>query len=140
MLMFSSKEKRRKEAQVNLTKIINTNCPAHGGPHVDDRGEWRVNVTLAVFVVPVQNNVPDVAAAFATVTKEVSSSGLCVVLTRRLEVPEIVVAVKSGDMVSYFRGELRHQGPLGAGLWQCGVQISESVPNGEYPQLASLVF
>jgi hypothetical protein len=140
VLLFSSKEKRRKEAQVNLTKIINQHCPAHGGAHIDERGEWRVNATLPVYVVPIQNNVPDVAAAFASVTKEISSSGLCVVMTRRLEVREVMVAVKSDDLVCYFRGEVRHQGPLGAGLFQCGVQIAESVPSGEYPQLASLVF
>jgi hypothetical protein len=140
VLLFSSKDKRRKEAEGCLTKIINNNSPTVGGARVDERGDWRLNVTLAVYVIPVHNKVLDVAAAFATVTKELSSRGLSVVVTHKLEVPEIVVAVKWGENISYLRGQVRHQAPLGAGLWHCGVQVTEAIASGEYPQFASLTF
>jgi hypothetical protein len=140
VLLFSTKDKRRREAEGCLTKIINNHSPVVGQSRVGDRGDWRQNVTLAVYVIPVHNKVLDVAAAFATVTKELSTNGLSVVLTRKLEVSQIVVAIKWGDTISYLRGEIRHQAPLGAGLWQCGVQVTETVASGEYPQFATLVF
>jgi hypothetical protein len=140
VLGFSTKDRKRKEAQGYLTRIINHNNPQMGALREGPRDEQRLNLTLVAFVVPVSGGKPDAAAAMATVTKEVSTSGLRLVLPKPVPVDEVVVIVRWEASVVHLWAEVRHQEPIGAGLWQAGVEVSEIVPGGEFPQLATLQF
>jgi len=141
VLLFRSKDKKRKEAQGFLTKIINNHCPTLGGTSNGERGERRINLTMAVFAVPIgSDNYPDIYLAFATVTKELSTGGMALITTRKLTDTELVVVMQWDGSTTYFRCEIRHQSAIGAGLWQCGLQVNEILPAGDYPHLSKLEF
>lgn len=140
MLSFSSKSRRQKEAQGYLTKIVNNHCPTLDAYARGEREEQRLNLTMAAFIVPVRAGQIDVAAAKSTVTKEFSIMGISVVLDRAMDAQEAIVAIQWDGTTTYFRGEIKHQSPIGAGLWQCGILVTEVVPTGEYPELAALEF
>lgn len=138
MLSFSSKSRRMKDAQGYLTKIANNHSPTLEAYALGEREERRLNLTIPVYVVPALGNVVDVAAAKATVTKEFSSIGFSVILDEALGTDEAVVVMAWDGTTTYFRGDVKHQSPIGAGLWQCGIQVTEIVPSGEYPELGTL--
>ena len=60
------------------------------------------------------------------------------VLSEKLDVSELFLVIEVEREMRYVRAEVRHQGPLGAGLWQAGVQLTEIVSLGEYPELQPL--
>lgn len=140
MLSFTSKSRRQKEAQGYLTKIINNHCPALEAFARGERDEQRLNLTVAAYVVPVAATGVDVAGASATVTKEFSPAGLSVILDSALDAKEAIVVIQWDGATTQFRGDIVHQSPIGAGLWQCGLSVTEIVPTGEYPELATLEF
>lgn len=140
VLSFSSKSRRQKDAQGYLTKIINNNCPALEAYARGEREGQRLNLTIAAFVVPVRGSFVDVAAASATVTKEFSATGMSVILDNALDGEEAIVIIQWDGATTFFRGGIKHQSPIGAGLWQCGVYVTEIVPPGEYPELGTLEF
>jgi hypothetical protein len=140
VLSFSSKSRRVKDAQGYLMKILNNNCPLLEAYSQGERDERRSNLTVVAFVVPVRSGSLDIAAAKATVTKEFSVSGMSVILDEALDTEEVVLAIQWDDTTTFIRGDVKHQSPIGAGLWQCGVQVTEIVPSGEYPELATLEF
>lgn len=138
MLAFTGQSRRTKEAQGRLTKIINNNCPTMEALSQGEREERRLNLTIPVYVVPIQGTAVDVGSAKATVTKEFSGGGFSVILDEALGCEEVAVVIAWENSTTYFRGDVKHQSPIGAGLWQCGVQVKEILPSGEYLELAAL--
>ncbi len=140
MLSFSSKSRRQKEAQGYLAKIVNNHCPTLEAYARGERDDQRLNLTIAAFVVPVRGSIVDVAAVSATVTKEFSTTGMSIILDNALDAQEAIVVIQWDGTTTHFRGEIKHQSPIGAGLWQCGLHVDEIVAPGEYPELATLEF
>jgi len=138
MLLFSKDKSRQIEVQRLLTKIINAHSRSLDALREGPRSELRVDLALVVIVVPSVNDRPDRSQAFATVTREVSSNGMSLVLSERLDVSDLFLVLEVDREMRYVRGEVRHQGPLGAGLWQAGVQLTEIVTPGDYPELQPL--
>lgn len=140
MLLFSKNKTRQLEVQRLLTKIINANSRSLDALREGPRGELRVDLALVVIVVPCIDDHPNREQAFATVTREVSSVGMSLVLSEKLDVSEVFLVLEVEREMKYVRAEVRHQGPLGAGLWQAGVQLTEIITPGEYPELRTLKF
>ena len=138
MLMFDTKRNRELEVQRMLTKVINHYCPAVAALREGPRGENRVHLTLVVIVVPVVDGAPQLDRAFATVTKEVSSAGMAIVLNQELDTPDVLLAFEEGRQTIYALGTLRHQEPMGAGLFCAGVHFTQMVNPGDYPGLGEL--
>jgi hypothetical protein len=140
MLIFSDKDKKRREAQGFLTKIINNQSSALRALQDGPRGDRRCNASLPAYIVPMRGSQPDVMAAVATVTKELSVSGVSVVLCEPLVTADVLIGVHFDGTAYFFRARVCHQDPMGAGMWQTGFEISELVPNGEYDVLRALKF
>lgn len=138
MLLFSKNKPRQLEVQRLLKKIINANSRSLDALREGPRGELRVDLSMVVIVVPSVNDRPDRSQAFATVTREVSSVGMSLVLSEKLDVSDLFLVLEVEREMRYVRAEVRHQGPLGAGLWQAGVQLTEIVALGDYPELQPL--
>lgn len=138
MLLFSKNKTRQLEVQRLLTRIINANSRSLDALREGPRGELRVDLALVVIVVPSIDDRPDREQAFATVTREVSSVGMSLVLSEKLDVSEVFLVLEVEREMRYVRAEVRHQGSLGAGLWQAGVQLTEIITPGDYPELKPL--
>jgi hypothetical protein len=136
MLMFGNKRSKQMEVQRLLTKIMNSNCQAVDALHDGPRGEIRVNLTLPVIVVPMIDDKIELGRSFATVTKEVSSTGMSLVLTDHLCSDNVLLAVEVEQSTKYAKAVVRHQDPLGAGLLQAGVQLVEVVAESDHPELS----
>ena len=141
MLLFGKrrkKEQREIAVQRLLTKILNQHSRALDGFREGPREEVRADLVLVVIIVPSVDNAPDMSRAVTTVTREVSSSGMAIVLTDRLTANEIFLALDIEGEMTYLKAEVRHQSPLGGGLFQAGLRIEEVLPPGEHPDLRSL--
>lgn len=137
--MFLFQSRRREQAvQALLTKIANANCEEVANLAPGPRLEDRVNVTLAVQVVPLEGSRPLVEHAFPAVTKEICSTGMSLVLDRPLHCEQLLIGVSCEGEMRWIRGRFRHQDPLGAGFWMFGLQLQELVPKEEVRELCEL--
>jgi hypothetical protein len=138
MLLFRNKRTKEIEVQRLLTKILNANCRALDALREGPRSENRADLTLVVIVIPRVGERPDVDQAFGTVTKEVSSTGMSLVLSQKLNVDQVFLGLEVEREMKYVQAEVRHQSPLGAGLTQAGVRLTEIVGPADFPELAAV--
>jgi hypothetical protein len=139
MRLFQNRSKQI-EAQRLILKLVNNHCPDLRQDDDGPRLERRVNLTLPAWIVPLEQDKPEIGRAFTAVTKEFSPSGLSLVVNR--PVPSKLLAVGfewQGDRM-FLRGEVRHVNPIGAGFSQLGVRLTEVLCLPEYPELKALPF
>lgn len=139
MLLFANKKKSR-EVQAFLTKLVNNNCSDLEALMDGPRGEDRVRLTMVVLVIPVERGRPAIGRMFAAVSKEFSSSGVALVSNEQHAVEEVILGFRWEGAMKFVRGDARHLSPMGAGFYQMGVQLSEVVSPGDYPELQSVTF
>jgi hypothetical protein len=140
VLLFTSADKRRKEAQGFLTKIINNNCPRMGALREGPRDDLRINLTLPVYVVPFDGKNADAGQAASAVTKELSTSGMSIVTRESVSAKQVLIALQWDGATQFFSAEIRYQEPFGAGNWHAGLLVQAMLPVGDYPEVAALPF
>jgi len=139
-MLFSSARNQRMKAQRLLVRIVNGRNKDVESHIEGPREDRRVNLTLPVWVVPLDGGKPRMADAFTTVTREVSASGMSLVVQQPFSPGEVIVALRAEGQPLYLRGRIRHVDPLGAGIWHAGVDVAEVVEPIDCPELASLTF
>lgn len=138
MFFFNTKSNRRREVCRVLSAILNNNCSEVNNLAVGPRTEDRVNLTRAVRIVPYVDGRLVMDDAFATVTKELSTNGISVVLKYPVGYDEAVVGINWEGTMTFIHAHVRHQDPLGAGLWHLGLEFDEVFPADKYPELWEL--
>lgn len=131
---------RRKEQEVQgqLVKLLNQNCNEVQSLMDGPRGEGRVNLTIAVYVVPWNHKRPSVELAVAATTRELSTAGLSLVVDRPVTCENVAIGWTFEGSMHFAKGKFRHQDPLGAGFWNVGVKMLEMLALDEWPELQSL--
>lgn len=137
-MLFSKKQNR--EVQAFLTKLVNNNCTELEWLIEGPRQEDRVRLTVVALVIPVDKNRPVVEWMFAAVTKEFCSSGVALVSNEPRVAEDVILGFRWEGTMKFARGKARHLSPMGAGYYQLGVQLSEVVSPGDYPELRSVAF
>jgi hypothetical protein len=137
VLLFKSKAQERR-VQGLLLKIINNNCSDLSQMAEGPRLDGRVNLTLAVHVVPCEDDQPILELAFAAVTREFSTTGLSLIVNRPVAFEKAVVGFNWESEMIFLKGVVRHQDPLGAGFWHVGLQVMEVVNLGDCTPLKAL--
>jgi hypothetical protein len=133
---------RRKGVGVQslVLKIVNNNCPELKalieGPRVDS----RVNLVVVVMIVPIEGKRPVVRRAFTAVTKELSATGVAVVLDRPHQLDEVILGFRQEGEMYFVHAQAKHISPMGGGFYQLGFQMTEVIATGDYPELQSLGF
>jgi hypothetical protein len=138
VLLFSKKKNR--EVQAFLTKLVNNNCADLESLIEGPRQEDRVRLTVVVLVIPVEKDRPVVEKMFAAVTKEFSTTGVALVSNEKRVAEDVILGFRWEGAMKFARGKARHLSPMGAGFYQLGVQLSEVVFPGDYPELRSVAF
>jgi len=138
VLLFAKRKDR--EVQSLLTKIVNNNCADMEALIEGPRAEDRVRLTVVVLVIPVEKKRPAVQKMFAAVTKEFSSGGVALVSNEQRVAEDVVLGFRWEGAMKFVRGAAKHLSPLGAGFYQMGVELSEVVYPGDYPELQSISF
>lgn len=134
-MFFNTKEKKRRDVGNLLTKILNHNCAEVCSMVDGPRNEDRINLTRAVRVIPYVDGRLMMNASFATVTKELSTSGIAVVLKYPVGFDEAIVGVNWEGTMTFILSHVRHQDPLGAGMWHLGLEFVELFPIDGHPEL-----
>jgi hypothetical protein len=132
---------RNKELAVQsfLVKIVNNNCPEVAALMDGPRLEGRVNMTLVLLVVPIEDKELRIDQAFSAVSKEISTTGVALVLDEPLELDEVMVGFHWQNEMLWARAKARHLDPMGGGFFQLGLRLTEMVALGDHPRLRSLV-
>lgn len=139
-MLFSSARNKRLKAQRLLVRVVNARNKEVEAHIEGPREDRRVNLTLPVWVVPVEGGRPRMADAFTTVTREMSTSGMSLVVQQPFSPREVILALRAEGQPLYLRGRIRHVDPLGAGIWHAGVDVAEVIDLADCPELATLVF
>ena len=129
---------RKRAVQSFILKVVNNNCPELAALIEGPRLENRVNLTLAVLVVPVENGKPLAENAFNAVTKEFSTAGLALVLDEPKALDEVIVGFRWEREMTFIRAAAKHLNPMGGGFFQLGLQMTELVHPSDFPELESL--
>jgi len=133
---------RRTELEVQsfLIKIVNNNCPELKAMLDGPRAERRVPLVLVTLVVPMTGKKPALGQAFAATTKEVSTTGMALILNEPRPLDEVLVGVRWEGELKWCRGTARHANPIGGGFYQVGLQLTGMLHTGDYPELDDLNF
>ena len=131
---------KEKAVQGFVLKLLNTNCHELLAKMEGPRLEGRVNLTLVVWIVPVEDEELLVRRAFTAVTKEFSSKGVAVVLNEPRGIDSALIGFRWRGGVTWLRARAKHLNPMGGGFYQLGFQLTDVVSPSEYPELRSASF
>ncbi len=133
-------EKKEVEVERFLLRLANGNCSQIGalaeGPRVDS----RVNITMVVLVIPVEDRKPVVGRMFAAVTQDISNTGASLVLDRPRTLDEMILVFRSDSGIRFLRAEATHLDPMGAGFYHLGVDITRLLRTADFPELQTVRF
>jgi hypothetical protein len=136
-LLFSSRRKQQ-QVQSQLVKLLNNHCNDVQNLTPGPRCEDRVNLTIPVLIAPWQHKRPSVELAFSATTRELSSSGLSVVVPEPVTCENVVIGWCFEQAMRFAQGKFRHQDPIGAGFWNAGLELIEMLSLDDYPELREL--
>jgi hypothetical protein len=136
MSLFSANKAAKVRAVV--LRLVNKHCPGRTAPLEDPRIDNRVDLVVAVMVVPIEEEQILVDRAFTTVTKDFSSTGAGIVLDRPCRFRQAILALRIEGETTFVRVEAKHVAPMGGGFFHLGLHLVEVVSAGDYPELASL--
>ena len=131
---------RKKDTAVQsfLVSLLNENCPALREQLDGPRLEGRVNLTLVLIVVPVEQGKPHPRKAFCATTKEFSSNGVALVVDRPYGIEEAMLGFRRRGSMTWLRAKARHLNPMGGGFFQLGLRLTERLETGDCPELTKL--
>ena len=138
MKLFTRDKKRA--VQSFILNVVNNNCPELKAMMEGPRLESRVNMVVVLMIVPVESKRLQVGRALTAVTKELSSSGVAVVVDQPHELNEVVLGFRVDGQMTFIRAKAKHLSPMGGGFYQLGFRLTEIVSPSDYPALASLGF
>lgn len=138
MPLFTKKNVSRVKSFV--IKVVNNDCPELKAMIEGPRLDSRVNMTVVVMVIPLEDKALQVGQALMAVTKEFSSTGVAVVLDHPRGMDEAVLGFRFEGEMTYIRAKAKHLNPIGGGFYLLGFDLEEVVSPGDYPKLKSLRF
>jgi hypothetical protein len=131
-------DNKRRRVQSIVLKIVNNRCLKQSAFPDDQREDKRVNLTLPVAVLPLENDRICLDRAFTALTKEFSSTGLSLAIDGLVQLDEVILGFSvEGEMV-YLKAKLRHIEPMGGGFHQAGFMLTEATGISDYPDLRGI--
>jgi len=133
---------RKKDTGVQsfMLRLLNANCPELQATLQGPRLERRVNLAIVVLVVPIENDALNVKRAFATITKDFSSTGVALILNQPHGLNEVVMGFRWSGSITWIRGKAKHLTPMGGGFYQLGFRLTEKLASGDFPELDAVEF
>jgi hypothetical protein len=123
-----------------VLKLVNNSCPELKGQLEDTRNDSRVNLAIAVAVVPLENGKIRADKAFTAMAKDFSNLGVAIVVEQPLGFDQAILGFRMDGETTFLRAEAKHLNPMGGGFFQLGFRLLEVVSAGDYPGLESLHF
>jgi hypothetical protein len=133
--VFYQARKKLLGVQNFVLKVINNNCPELKAQIEGPRRDKRVNLTVAVLVLPLVDGKIQVGEAFRAVTQELSVIGVGIVLDREIELNEVILGFLIEGDITFIHATAKHISPMEGGFYHLGLEMSEIIPADEYPEL-----
>ena len=118
-----------------VLKIINNNCPELKALIEGPRRDKRVNLSLVVLIVPLEDGELQVDNAFYAVTRELSSNGVGIILSQQRALDEVVLGFRLQGEMPFVCATAKHLNAMGNGFYHLGLEMTETVPISKYPEL-----
>lgn len=131
---------RDAELQGFVVRLLNNNCPELRARLDGPRLEGRVNLTIVVRIVPIEDGDLLVAKAYSAVTKEFSTTGVALVLDEPRAPEEVALGFRWGGKLTWLRAKAKHLNPMGGGFYQLGLRLTDMLHLGDHPELAKAGF
>ena len=110
------------ELQCLLQRMINLTTPNYAKLDIDSRQQGRANRSLPVLLAPWEQDAPCPEEAFYALTKDLTASGICVVLHQPVHHNQFLLAFWDQGPL-YALAEVRHLEHLGGPFWQMGLEL-----------------
>lgn len=98
------------------------------------RGDSRIDTAIPVALIPCVGGVPDIERGFVMITKNISRTGLSVVVNRPMPDDDLLIGLP-GKTTSFVTARVVHRKPMPLGCYKLGVLMFRLVQPGEYPLL-----
>jgi hypothetical protein len=134
-VLFLQSRKKSLGVQSLLLKLINNNCPELKTLVEGPRRDKRVNLSLVVLVVPLEDGELQIGKAFYAVTRDISTTGIGVIMAQQRALDEVIIGFRMEKEIIFCRANAKHLNPMGNGFYQLGMEIAEMIPNSKYPEL-----
>jgi hypothetical protein len=118
-----------------LLKLINNNCPELKALVEGPRRDKRVNLSLVVLVVPLEDGKTQIGKAFYGVTRDISIAGVGIIMAEQRALDEVILGFRMQNEIIFCHANAKHLNPMGNGFYQLGLEVAETVPNSKYPEL-----
>jgi hypothetical protein len=134
-VVFMQARKKLMGVQNFVLKVMNNNCPELKALIEGPRRDKRVNLSLVVLVVPLEDGELKIGDAFSAVTQEWSVAGVGIILDRQRALDEVILGFHLEDDMTYLRAKAKHLSPMGSGFYHLGLEMTEVVPSSKYLEL-----
>lgn len=124
--MFGFSLQKRRRVQAILTKRVNERCTQEMYGGSGERGPNRMPMAKAMVVVPSARKDWDFENAFIAISRDISSTGMSICHSRRLE-GEVLVEIPGENSSTFARMAVQHSTEIGHGYWQVGMKAEEVV-------------
>lgn len=99
------------------------------------RAEDRIDTAIVVAVVPCEAGRPLPKAAFATMTKNISSAGISLIVNRTLAEDGLFVGFPGKSELSFVRATVLYRDRLPLGCYKLGLRMDEVASVDDWPEL-----
>jgi hypothetical protein len=134
-VFFLQSRKKTLGVQSFVLKLINNNCPELKALIEGPRLDKRVNLSLVVLVVPLEDGKLHVDNAFYAVTRDMSSNGVGIILSQQHALDEVVLGFRLENEMTFIHATAKHLNPMGNGFYLLGLEMTEMAPISKYPAL-----
>jgi hypothetical protein len=134
-VVFMQARKKLLGVQNFVLKVVNNNCPELKALIEGPRRDKRINLTLVVLVVPLEDGKLKVGDAFSAVTRELSVTGVGIILDRQRALDEVILGFRLEGNMCYVHARAKHLSPMGSGFYLLGLEMTEVVPSSKYLEL-----
>ena len=134
-MLFLQSRKKTLEVQNLILKVINNNCPELKALLEGPRRDKRVNLSLVVLVVPLEEGELQIGKTFYAITRDLSVTGVGIIMAQQRALDEVVLGFRLQNEIAFVHATAKHLRAMGSGFYQLGLEITEIVPNSKYPEL-----
>ena len=138
-MVFAEPDPEQRVTQMSLPPLVAPDSSGKANYVSERRSEPRVDLTVAVLVVPMDGDLPDISRAFTAITKDVSNDGIGVIAHRFLLTPEVLIYLWREGELRLLRAAVRHRKELSRGWGRFGVDVTGTLEKNEYPELRRFI-
>ena len=127
---------KRKQKDADVEKLLREVIRSQR--KTERRSESRIDISIVVAIVPLRDGKPDAKGGFVTLTKNISSDGIMLVVNKDLPSSELLVGFPGKGAVSFVTAYILYREPLPLGCFKVGLVMGSVFHADQYPELQGI--